>query len=106
MVYLGKCLLWLFLLLCLSACASKTTDLLKSRVGQMNFEEAIQRFGPPTQCAEAGVTKACLWVYDPGGVSYVPMGRSFIPVPIEPPTLRLIFINGILSTYEVRGGWD
>ncbi len=106
MSHLSKLLLGLFLVLCLTACASKTNDLLKSRVGQMNFEEAIQRFGPPTQCAEAGVTKACLWVYGQGGVSYVPLGRSFIPVSIEPPTLRLIFINGILSTYEMKGDWD
>lgn len=106
MGHLSRLLLGLLLILSLTACASKTAELLKSRVGQMNFEEAIQRFGPPTQCAEAGVTKACLWVYGPGGVTYVPMGRSFIPVPMEPPTLRLIFINGTLSTYEVRGDWE
>jgi hypothetical protein len=106
MDHLVKPFLLIVLLLCLSACTNKTMDLLKSRVGQMDFEEALQQFGPPTRCAEAGVTKACLWVYGSGGVMYAPVGRSFVPMPFDPPTLRLTFTNGYLSYWELKGNWD
>ncbi|MBI4765304.1 MAG: hypothetical protein HY787_11950 [Deltaproteobacteria bacterium] len=101
-----KVLFLILLLLNFSACASKTMDLLKSRTGQMNFEEAIQRFGPPARCAEAGTTKSCLWVMGSFDITYVPVGRHFVPVPTDPPSLRLTFINGIMSQWELRGFWE
>ena len=72
----------------------------------MDFEEASQRFGPPTRCAEAGVTKSCLWVYGSFDIMYAPVGRHFVPVPTDPPSVRLPFINGILSSWELRGSWE
>ena len=53
---------------------SKTANMLNSRMGLMNYEEAIQRFGPPTQCAEEERTKTCVWIYGSGGMVYAPMG--------------------------------
>lgn len=101
-----KFLLWIVLLFSLSACNTKTMDLLKNRVGQMDFEEAIQQFGPPTRCAEAGITKACLWVYGSGGIVYAPVGRSWVPIPTDPPSLRLTFTNGYMSQWELKGNWN
>jgi hypothetical protein len=101
-----KVFLLLFLSVIFTACASKTAALLQSRVGQMNYEEALQRFGPPVRCAEEGATKTCLWTYGTVGYTYAPVGRHFVLVPTEPPSLRLTFINGLLSTWELRGSWD
>ncbi|MEW6186531.1 MAG: hypothetical protein AB1585_12425 [Thermodesulfobacteriota bacterium] len=101
-----KCFFIILLLFVFSACASKTVDLLNSRIGQMNFEEAIQRFGPPTRCAEEGATKACIWVYGTVSYLYAPVGRHFVPIPTEPPSVRLTFVNGVLASWELRGGWE
>ena len=58
---------------------SKTQQMLNSRVALMNYEEALQRFGPPTQCAEAGNTKTCTWIYGSGGTSILcPLGEMFL----------------------------
>ncbi len=96
----------LMIALALWGCASKTADLLKERAGRMNYEEALRRFGPPTRCAEAGTTKTCVWVYGSVSYSFVPFGRHYIPVPSEPPYMRLTFINDVLDSWELRGGWE
>ena len=99
------CLVVLFVLF-LSSCATcKTCEMLNSRLGQMTYEEALQRFGPPAQCAESGETKTCTWVHGTGGAVFMPMGYSVFAVPIEPPSARLTFTNGVLSYWYLTGNW-
>lgn len=89
-----------------SGCAThETTDMLNSRMGLMNYEEALQRFGPPTQCAEAGSTKTCTWVYGQGGTVFAPLGSSIVAIPTEAPTARLTFTNNRLSWWQLTGNW-
>ena len=58
---MNKSILYLLvaIFLCFSGCATahKTQDMLNSRMNQMSYEEALQRFGPPSQCAESGATR-------------------------------------------------
>lgn len=75
-------------------------------MGLMNYEEAIQRFGPPTQCAEEGKTKTCTWVYGSGGMVFAPVGSNVLAVPTQAPSARLTFSNGILSYWDLRGNWE
>jgi hypothetical protein len=91
----------------ITGCAtSKTVDMLNSRMGLVNYEEAIQRFGPPTQCAEERKTKTCTWVYGSGGMVFAPIAGNVSAIPIEAPSARLTFSNGILSYWELRGNWE
>lgn len=90
----------------LNACAThQTQDFLNSKLGKMNYEEAIQAFGPPTNCAEAGSTRTCIWIHDSGQVIYAPVSGYIVGVPIEAPSARLTFTNGILTRWELRGNW-
>ena len=72
----------------------------------MNYEEAIQRFGPPTQCAEAGITKTCTWIYGQGGTAIVPVGGMVYAMPTQAPTARLTFTNDILKYWQLTGRWE
>ena len=85
---------------------SKTANMLNSRMGLMDYEEAIQRFGPPTQCAEEGRTKTCIWIYGSGGMVYAPIGRNVWAIPTQAPSARLTFVNGVLSYWELSGNWE
>lgn len=58
-------------------------------------EEAIQRFGPPTQCAEAGSTKTCTWIYGSGGTVFMPIGANVVALPVRRPSVRLTFTNNV-----------
>ena len=75
-------------------------------MGYMNYEEALQRFGPPTQCAEAGNTKTCTWIYGSGGAIYTPLGSGFMAIPTPAPSARLTFTNGVLSYWQLTGKWE
>ncbi len=99
-------LIILFLGLAIVGCATtETQDMLKSRTGLMTYEEALQRFGPPTQCAEAGMTKTCSWVYGSGGTVYAPIGPNVFAIPTPPRSARLTFIDGVLSNWQLTGRW-
>ncbi len=92
--------------LLLAGCATtETRDMLNARLRLMTFEEALQRFGPPTQCAEAGSTKTCLWHYGPGGRIYAPAGDFIVAIPTQPTTARLTFTDGMLSNWQLTGRW-
>src|SRR5262244_871875 len=95
----------LFLGLVIVGCATKATtetqDMLNSRMGVMTYEEALQKFGPPTQCAEAGATKTCTWVYGSGGTVFAPIGQASVAIPTPPPSARLTFTNGVLSNWQL-----
>ena len=96
----------LFLGLVTVGCATtQTQDMLNSRLGLMTYEEALQRFGPPTQCAEAGSTKTCVWVYGSGGTVFAPIGKNVVAIPTQAPTARLTFNNGVLSNWQLNGNW-
>ena len=87
-------------------CATtQTQDMLDSRLGLMTYEEALQRFGPPTQCAEASSTKTCVWVYGSGGTVFAPVGQNVVAIPTQAPTARLTFTNGLLSNWQLTGRW-
>ena len=90
----------------LSGCAThETADMLNSRMGTMTYEEALQRFGAPTQCADARSTKTCTWVYGQGGTAYAPIGNMVYAIPQHPPTARLTFVNDRLSNWQLNGDW-
>jgi len=74
-------------------------------MGVMTYEEALQKFGPPTQCAEAGATKTCNWVYGSGGTVVAPIGQAMLAIPTPPPSARLTFVNGVLSNWQLTGRW-
>jgi hypothetical protein len=99
--------LFVMIFLCLSGCATtKTQDMLNSRMHKMNYEEALQRFGPPSQCAEAGSTKVCIWIYGEGGTVIMPVGKMLMTVPVERPSARLTFINDVLTYWQLSGNWE
>ena len=89
----------------LACAANKTQQMLNSRMGYMNYEEALQRFGPPTQCAEAGSTKTCTWIYGSGGTVFMPVGRNVFALPTNAPSARLTFTNNVLSYWQLTGNW-
>jgi uncharacterized protein YceK len=115
--------------LCLSGCGlfraatHETQDMLNSRMNKMSYEEALQRFGPPAQCAESGSTQVCVWIYGEGGtvtiMPQVPAQRSnpysvdfgaIVPnmamtLPVQRPTARLTFTNGVLTWWQLFGNW-
>lgn len=94
------------LVLSFAGCAThETRDMLNSRIGSMNYEEALQRFGAPTRCAEAGSTKTCTWIYGSGGVVYAPVGNAIVGIPTNAPGARLTFTNGVLSSWRLTGKW-
>lgn len=84
----------------------KTAQLLDSRLGQMSYEEALQRFGPPAQCAEAGSTRACLWSSGGGGTLIAPVGKMLVALPRHPNTAKLVFTNDRLTHWELQGNWE
>ena len=93
--------------LCLSGCAHKTQDMLNSRLNIMSYEEALQRFGPPSQCAESGSTKVCTWIYgEGGGTVFMPVGNSVMALPARRPSARLTFINDVLKSWQLSGNWE
>jgi len=80
--------------------------MLNSRMGDMTYEEAIQRFGPPTQCAEAGVTLVCTWVYESNGTVFMPIGQNVYALPARAPSARLTFTNGVMTYWQLNGNWE
>ena len=103
-----KYLVLIFLLVAVGVmgCATnETAKMLDSRLGQMNYEEAIQRFGPPTQCAEQGQTKTCTWAYGQGGMVFAPVGNNVVAIPTQAPSARLTFVNDVLSYWQLNGRW-
>ena len=94
------------ILLTAAGCNLNTIEMLNKRRGQMNFEEALQRFGPPTNCAETGATKVCTWVYGRGGTTFVPIGKTLVAVPQRAPSARLTFVNGVLWSWRLTGNWE
>jgi len=88
-------------------CASQaqTAQMLDSRLGEMTYEEAIQRFGPPTQCADAGRTRTCTWVQGRGGTVLMPVGNTLMAMPTSAPVATLTFVDGVLWQWQLRGNW-
>jgi len=80
-----------------------TREMLQSRQGKMNFEEALQVFGPRTNCAEAGQTKTCTWIYGPGGTLYVAAGNTLASIPQSAPRIQLAFTRDLLVNWWVTG---
>jgi hypothetical protein len=80
--------------------------MLNARMGYMTYEEAIFRFGPPTQCADAGSTKTCTWVADQGATVIAPVGGMLLAIPQEPTTARLTFKDGKLVNWQLTGEWE
>lgn len=121
-----KIILFVLILMFLGyGCAThKTADYLNSQIGRMTYEESLQQQGPPTRCAEEGRTKTCLWVRDSGGTRYEPMftpGRIipgfmgpeltpgevyYYPIKTGPITVRITFIDGVLSSWRLTGNWE
>ena len=100
-------LFYLLQLLVILGCATdKTQQMLNSRMHLMNYEEALQRFGPPSQCADAGSTKVCTWVYGSGGAVYMPLGRNLVALPTHAPSARLTFTNDRLTYWQLTGNWE
>jgi len=88
-------------------CAThRTADMLKSRLNQMDYEEALQNFGQPTQCAESGSTRECTWVRGEGEMVSMPAGDTTYVVPVEPHTAHLTFHNGVLTEWQLSGDWE
>jgi len=94
--------------LSLSGCAAthKTQDMLNLRMYKMTYEEALQRFGPPSQCAESGSTRVCNWIYGGGGTVIMPVGNMAMAVPVQGPSARLTFTNGVLTYWQLTGNWE
>jgi hypothetical protein len=92
--------------LCLSGCATtETQDMLNSRMYKMSYEEALQKFGPPSQCAESGSTRVCSWNYGGGGAVIMPVGNMAMAVPVRGPSARLTFTDDVLTNWQLSGKW-
>lgn len=99
--------IFILLISVITSCAyHKTQDMLDSRLGKMNYEEALQRFGPPTKCAEAGSTQVCTWVYGSGGMVYAPIGNMMVAMPTDAPTAQLTFNRDVLTAWRLTGNWE
>jgi hypothetical protein len=85
--------------------ACSTEQILQRESGTMNFEQALQMFGPPTRCSDAGQTKACVWDYGNGGTSFVPIGNAMMAMPQQGSVAELTFIGDKLSIWRLRGPW-
>ena len=83
-----------------SCATNKTQKMLNSRMGLMTYEESLQRFGPPSQCAEAGSTITCTWIYGSGGTVFMPIGSNVFALPTSAPSARLTFTNGVLTYWQ------
>jgi hypothetical protein len=93
-------------LLLLVACRSNTAAVLDSRVGQMTYEEAVQNFGPPTECTDQGKTKKCTWINWPGQLRYQQnTGVVQMGVATDPPVAMLTFTKGVLTEWTLSGNW-
>ena len=88
------------LILALVGCASKTQTMLNNRINHMSYEEAIQRFGPPTQCADAGATRVCRWMDGGGGSVQIPLYGNVWNMPIRGHDLQLTFVNDRLTHWR------
>ena len=92
--------------LLLVACRSNTARMLDSRVGQMTYEEAVQNFGPPTECTDLGKTKKCTWINWPGQLRYQQnTGVVQMGVTGDPPVAMLTFTKGVLTEWTLSGKW-
>lgn len=89
--------------------APKTQALLNSYMGRLTYEQALQSYGPPTQCSESGNVKSCVWVYGSPGSVQIPMtdlgGTTVLTAPINPPSMMLSFTNNVLSNWRISGKW-
>jgi len=100
---LSLCMVGLLLLV---ACKSNTAVMLDSRVGQMTYEEAVQNFGPPTECTDLGKTKKCTWINWPGQFRYQQStGVVQTGVAGDPPVAMLTFTKGVLTEWTLSGKW-
>jgi hypothetical protein len=82
-----------------------TADLLRRGEGSMTFEDSIQMFGPPSNCADAGQTKACRWSYDSGGMVMSTFGNVAVAQPIGGRNAQLTFISDKLKAWQLQGDW-
>jgi hypothetical protein len=105
---LSPTFLFFFLLCIFSGCAttSKTATMLNARMYKMNFEEALQRFGAPFNCADAGRTKVCTWVYGSGGMIYAPVGNIMVGMPTNAPSAQITFTDGVMTYWRLNGNWE
>lgn len=94
--------------LCLGGCVAthKTQDMLTLRMNKMSYEEALQRFGPPSQCAESGSTRVCTWIQGKGDTAFLPLGGMVVAVPKQGPSVRLTFTNDVLTNWQLLGNWE
>lgn len=86
--------------------AAKTSQMLNDRLGKMTWEEALQRFGPPTQVAESGNTKTAVWASGGGGTVFMPLAGTMVAAPVPQNTARLTFTSGRLSNWQLTGRWE
>lgn len=94
-----------------------TAEKLDSQLGIMNFETALQWFGPPANCAEAGSTKTCIWSAGPDGVVSSIHGASYddaygggyggrvVTQAREGPKAQLAFKDDKLVNWRLTGRW-
>jgi hypothetical protein len=94
----------------LTGCAtgpSKASKDLNLWLGNMNYEGAIQRLGPPSKCADAGSTKVCTWIYGEQGVTaYMPVGDMVMAVPIDRRSVTINFSNDKVVKWNLIGDWE
>lgn len=92
-----------------------TAQKLDAQLGIMTFEVALQWFGPPANCAEAGATKTCIWADGPDGVvsstfgsryGYNLYGQTTSARVQEGPRAQLAFTNDRLVNWKLTGRWQ
>jgi hypothetical protein len=89
--------------LCFGCCSTSNPlhDTLNSRLSKMTYGEAIQRFGPPSRCAEAGEILVCDWIEEGRGAVMMPVGGMTAAIPMRGSCTRLTFTNGVLTAWQI-----
>ena len=100
------CVLFIFSLSAMCACASSdTAALLDAGVGKMTYSEAVEHFGQPFECTDLTAMKRCTWL-NWRGLRYNPnMGFVQMPMGDDPPVALLTFKGGVLSEWHLSGKW-
>ena len=92
--------IWFYLIGCASG-PNPLHQMLDSRMNSMTYGEAIQRFGPPTQCANAETIMVCDWVEQGRGSVTMPIGGMMANVPMRSSCMRLTFTNGVMTYWQI-----
>jgi len=105
---IGNALVALFLS-ALAGCATPRSWAqldLQDMKGEMTYEQATDKLGPPSRCYDQAALRTCDWIFDHRGRLVMTMpGMTKIPLPYNGRLARLVFAENRLSDWTLSGRW-